>query len=143
MVSIFSVHVTFGVVDPQFTPERIANVFDELTSSLKRLMGPGLAVIIPRPFPEDEEQQVIQAVSPGTHEINFIFDFDPNNSNFIDMLTEDTMCERYNFANEICSDMAFAALEVVNCVPTYFEIKISADYISETLYEKMKKQRFK
>jgi hypothetical protein len=142
MVSIFSVHATFGVVDPQFSSERIAELLDALAFEYELPIGPGIAAIVPRPIPETEEEEVVQAISPGTHEVNFVFDFDPNRTDFTDVLAEDTMCNRYNLANQLCSTISFAALKAVNCIPTYFEMRMSADYVTEDLYEKMKKQRF-
>lgn len=142
MISIFSVHVTVGVVDPQFTSEQIAGLVDILLDQYGVPVGPGLAAIIERPEPANEEEEAIQAISPGTHEINIIFDFDPNSKDFTNMLYEDTMWSRYNSANVICSTICFAALKSLNCVPTYFDIKLSGDYVTEDIYEKMQKHRF-
>lgn len=142
MISIFSVHVTFGLVDPQFKSEMIAEIVDTYAFEYGVPIGPGLAVVIPRPEPENEEEETIQAISPGTHEVNIVFDFDPNNELFLNVLAEDTMWNRYNVANQLCATIAFAALKTLDAIPTYFDIKISADYVDDELYEKMKKHRF-
>lgn len=143
MISIFSVHVVIGVVDPQFTSDQIAGLVDILLDQYGVPVGPGMAAIVERPRPESEEEEVMQAISPGTHEVNIIFDFDPNSKNFTSMLLEDTMWSRYNSTNVICSTICFAALKSLNCVPTYFNIKLNGDYITEEAYEKMQKHRFK
>jgi hypothetical protein len=142
VVSIFSIHATFGVVDPRFTSEGAADLLDALAYEYGLPIGPGIAVVVPRADPENEEEEVLQAISPGTHEVNFIFDFDPNNEEFLNMLYEDTMWNRYNVTNQLCSTICFATFRAIDCTPTYFNMRISADYVAEDLYEKMKKQRF-
>lgn len=142
MISIFSVHAVFGVVDPQLSPESLADLLDALAYDYQLPIGPGVSVIVPRAEPENEEEETLQAISPGTHEVNFIFDFDPNDERFLQMLYEDTMWNRYNVANQLCTTVCFAAFKMLDCIPTYFNIKISADYVPEDLYEKMRKQRF-
>jgi hypothetical protein len=142
MISIFSVHVTLGLVDPQFTSEEMADIVDIYSKEYGVPIGPGVAVVVPRPIPEDEEQEVMQAISPGTHEVNLVFDFDPNDDMFLNILAEDTMWNRYNVANQLCTTITFASLKTLDATPTYFSIKLSGDYIENELYEKMKKHRF-
>jgi hypothetical protein len=91
----------------------------------------------------NEEEEAVQSISPGTHELNVVFDFDPNDLDFRTLLAEDTMWNRYNIANQLSSTICFGALKLVKATPTYFEIKISGDYVEDGLYEKMKKHRFK
>lgn len=142
MVLLFSVHATFGVVEPQFTSNQIADVVDVFASQYGVPLGPGFSAITVRPEPENEEEEVQQAVNPGTHEVNFIFDFDPNTEDFLAILAEDTMLNRYNVANQLCSTILFAAFHSLDSIPTYFNMKIVADYVDSDLYEKAKKQRF-
>lgn len=142
MFAIFSVHSTFGIVEPQFSSEQIADIVDLLATQYGLPIGPGMAVVIPRPAPENEEEEVMQAISPGTHEVNIIFDFDPNDEYLLDMLAEDNMLNKYNVANQLCSTILFGAFHALNTVPTYFHIKIGTDYVTDELYEKMRKHRF-
>ena len=142
MISIFSVHVTLGLVDPQLTSEEIADTLDLYSKKYGVRIGRGVAVVVPRPIPEDEEQEAIQAITPGTHEVNLIFDFDPNSDIFLSMLAEDSMWNRYNVVNQLCTTITFASLKTLDSVPTYFSIKLSSDYIENELYEKIKKHRF-
>jgi hypothetical protein len=142
MKSIFSVHFTLGVVDPQFSTDLIAELVEALALEHGVPIGCGVAVVVPRPFPNDEEEEAFQAISPGTHEVNFIFDFDPNGEGFRKLLSEDTMSKRYNAANQLCSTIVLAALEDIECTPTYFSVKICGDYVDDEVYEKMKKHRF-
>lgn len=143
MISIFSVHVTVGVVDPQFTTDDLADALDIIITEYGIPAGPGMAVITKRPEPVDEEEEAMQAISPGTHEANIIFDFDPNVEDFLALVMEDTMLNRYNAAMQVCTTACIAALAEVVCVPTYLNIKLSGDYVDDTLYEKIKKHRFK
>lgn len=143
MISIFSIHAVFGVVDPQFSSEEIADLVDAYAKEYALPIGPGIAVVVARPTPEDEEEEVLQAINPGTHEVNFIFDFDPNDPLFLAILAEDTMWNRYNVTTQLATTICLAAFKCIECVPTYFNIKISGDYVNEDLYEKMKKHRFK
>lgn len=143
MISIFSVHAVVGVVDPQFKTEDIADAVDMIIYEYGIPAGPGIAALTPRPEPSNEEEETLQAIHPGTHEVNIIFDFDPNAEEFLLLLEKDSMIARYNFAIQICSSICFTALQEINCVPTYFDIKLSGDYVEDSLYEKIKKHRFK
>lgn len=143
MISIFSVHATIGVVDPQFKTEDIADALDIIIHEYGVPAGPGIAAVTRRPEPVNEEEETMQAISPGTHEVNLVFDFDPNGEEFLVLLTEDTMLNRYNVALQLCSSICLSSLQEVNCIPTYFNIRLSGDYVDDTLYEKMKKHRFK
>lgn len=139
MIPIFSIHAIFGVVEPQFTSTQIATLVDLTVAQLGLPIGPGLAAVTERPPPEDEDEEIVQAMNPGTHEINFVFDFDPNEKEYID---SEGLVSQYNIANQICSTLLFQCLSAINCTPTYFNIKITADYVDDELYEKMVKQRF-
>lgn len=143
MISIFSVHMTVGLVDPQFTSDEFAKLLDMYAMYYSAPIGPGMTALTLRPEPENEEEEVMQAISPGTHEINIIFDFDPNEDNFLKMLVDDTIYNRYNIANQLSSMICISALKKIECAPTYFTIKISGDYIDDELYKKIRKQRFK
>lgn len=143
MISIFSVHVTVGVVDPQFEAEAFAEFLESYALEYDIPIGSGIAAMVVRPAPESEEEEVMQAISPGTHELNLVFDFDPNDLSLIGTYVEDTIWSRYNVANQLCSTVCVAALKEVDCSPTYFSIKISGDYVEDETYEKIKKQRFK
>lgn len=142
MKSIFSVHITLGVVDPQFTTELVAELVEAYAFEHGIPIGCGVAVVVPRPEPNDEEEEAFQAITPGTHEVNFIFDFDPNSPDFRQLLLDDTMSQRYNVANQLCSTIVLTALEDIECIPTYFTVKICGDYVDDEVYEKMKKHRF-
>ena len=142
MKSIYSVHVTLGVVDPQFTTDLVAELVDALAHELEVPIGTGIAVIVPRPEPTTEEEEAYWAISPGTHEVNFVFDFDPNDELFNDMLIDETMCSRYNGAIQLCSTIVFTVMREIECTPTYFNMKISGDYVEDEIYEKMRKHRF-
>lgn len=142
MFAIFSIHSTFGVVDPQFTSGQIADIVDFLAVQHDLPIGPGMAVIVPRPAPENEEEEVMQAISPGTHEVNIIFDFDPNDEYLLEILAEDNMLNKYNVANQLCSTILFGSFHALNTIPTYFHMKIGTDYVTDELYEKMRKHRF-
>lgn len=142
MLPLFSVHIIVGVVDPQFTSEEIADLIDVCAAEYGLPIGPGLAALSLRPAPENEDEEVMQAISPGTHEANIIFDFDPNDPLFLSLLANDTMWNRYNVTNQLAATVCFAAFKSIDCLPTYFNIKISLDYIEEETYEKMLKHRF-
>lgn len=142
MISIFSVHAVVGVVDPKFSSEDIADAVDIYAKEYGIPITHGMAVVVRRPEPEDEEEEAMQAISPGTHEANIIFDFDPNDKLFLGILIEDTMWNRYNVANQLCTTIIFAALKTLEVIPTYYNIKMSGDYVDDELYEKMKKHRF-
>lgn len=143
MKSIFSVHMVFGIVDPQFETEEVGDIIDAIAKHYDIPITSGVAVLIPRPEPEDEEEETLQAVTPGTHEVNFVLDFDPNDESFFEHLDGDhSMCNKYNVANQICSTIAFKTFKEIGCIPTYFTIKISGDYVGEDVYEKIRKHRF-
>jgi hypothetical protein len=143
VVLLFSVHVVLGMVDPQFTSTDVADLIDLYSEEYNLPIGPGMAALAPRPEPENEEEEIVQAMSPGTHEVNIVFDFDPNDPLFLSLIAEDTMWNRYNVANQLVSAMSLAAFKSIECIPTYFNTKISSDYVEEELYKKMLNQRFK
>lgn len=143
MVLIFSVHITVGVVDPQFTTDEIADLIDTFAADYGLPIGPGLAAVVLRPEPVNEDEEIMQAISPGTHEVNFVFDFDPNDPLFLSLLADDTMWNRYNVTNQLATTVCFAAFKTIEVVPTYYNIKVVGDYVEQELYEKMLKQHFK
>jgi len=143
MIPVFSIHMTVGLVDPQFDSNEFSEILDTYALNYLAPIGPGMAALTRRPEPETEEEEIMQAISPGTHEINIVFDFDPNEENFLNMLVQDTPYNRYNIANQLSTMVCMLSLKSIDCAPTYFNIKISGDYIEDELYEKMKKQRFK
>lgn len=143
MIPIFSVHATVGVVDPQFEADRFAEFMEVYAFEYDIPINSGIAAMVLRPEPENEEEEIVQALSPGTHELNIIFDFDPNHLEMLGIFLEDTIWNRYNTAHQLCTAVCMASLKEVKCHPTYFNIKISVDYIEDDLYEKIRQQRFK
>jgi hypothetical protein len=131
----------FGIVDPQIKTNDFVSLVDMFAKENDVPITSGVAVITIRPEPVDEEEIAFQAISPGTHEINFVLDFDPNDEFFVSFLEEDTMCSRYNIANQLCSAITLNALKDLDCTPTYMTIKLCGDYISDETYEKIKSRR--
>ena len=142
MIHIFSAHVILGVVDPKYSSEEFAELVQKISYAHSIPIGSGMSAIVPRPEPMNEEEEVMQSINPGTHEINLIFDFDPNDKNFLEILIEDSMWNRYSVTNQLCTTVCFAAMKALESVPTYFDIKLSAEYVDEELYKKMKEHVF-
>lgn len=141
MKSIFSIHLVFGLVDPQIKTGDFISLVDLFAKENGIPITSGAAIIAPRAEPMDEEEETFQALSPGTHEINFVMDFDPNNESFLSFLSEDTMCDRYNIANQLCSTITLNALKDLDCTPTYVNVKICGDYVTDEVYEKIKNRK--